>query len=189
VQYEWGSKPFQAGLLSVIAGSDALIWQMTASVAMPGFTINRIVTLTALLVSMYGPADGAAAQAASILPTGANASPHIIRVSSRIHPLGVGGFGKMLLNSGIYGAGATPSAALSLSHAPTLIHSGGAGGDPVHRSTAGRSGGGASGQDAAAAVVHRHRPGQKRSAPTPRSLYRFREFHKASGFKRMPCGG
>jgi Ca2+-binding EF-hand superfamily protein len=31
---------------SLIAGADALIWQVIASVALPGFTINRFVTLT-----------------------------------------------------------------------------------------------------------------------------------------------
>merc|ERR1712050_312449 len=30
---------------SLIAGADALIWQVIASVALPGFTINRFVTL------------------------------------------------------------------------------------------------------------------------------------------------
>lgn len=61
-QYNWKGKPFQATIFSAIAGVDALVWQLTASVIMPGFTINRVVTLSSILLAEYGPHDGLAAQ-------------------------------------------------------------------------------------------------------------------------------
>mmetsp|Transcript_46546 Transcript_46546/g.88870 ORF Transcript_46546/g.88870 Transcript_46546/m.88870 type:complete len:545 (-) Transcript_46546:451-2085(-) len=68
-QYNWKGKPFQATIFSAIAGVDALVWQLTASVIMPGFTINRVVTLSSILLAEYGPHDGLAAQVASYGPT------------------------------------------------------------------------------------------------------------------------
>ena len=62
VGLNWKPKPFQGTLFSAVAGLDALIWQLTASVAMPGFTINSIVTLTDILIGEYGPTEGIAAQ-------------------------------------------------------------------------------------------------------------------------------
>eukprot|EP00238_Polyblepharides_amylifera_P014944 CAMPEP_0196580006 /NCGR_PEP_ID=MMETSP1081-20130531/26244_1 /TAXON_ID=36882 /ORGANISM="Pyramimonas amylifera, Strain CCMP720" /LENGTH=445 /DNA_ID=CAMNT_0041899755 /DNA_START=286 /DNA_END=1623 /DNA_ORIENTATION=+ len=68
--YFWGSQtPGKSTTLSAVRGVDALIWQLTASVIMPGFTINRIVTLTAILLAQYGPQDGVLAQVAPYIPT------------------------------------------------------------------------------------------------------------------------
>ncbi|KAK3250780.1 hypothetical protein CYMTET_39856 [Cymbomonas tetramitiformis] len=81
VGLNWKPKPFQSTIWSAVAGVDALVWQLTASVIMPGFTINRIVTLASLLVAEYGPTEGVAAQLASISPTvlGLGVIPFIVR--------------------------------------------------------------------------------------------------------------
>mmetsp|Transcript_26818 Transcript_26818/g.58448 ORF Transcript_26818/g.58448 Transcript_26818/m.58448 type:complete len:559 (-) Transcript_26818:520-2196(-) len=70
LQYNWGTgESNQTTLLAAVASVDALVWQMTASVIMPGFTINRFVTLTALLVAQYLP-DGSPIEAvAPYIPT------------------------------------------------------------------------------------------------------------------------
>jgi 4-hydroxy-3-methylbut-2-enyl diphosphate reductase IspH len=60
LRYNWGTGNKQTTLVAAAASADALVWQMTASVMMPGFTINRIVTLTALLVQQYHVAAGTA---------------------------------------------------------------------------------------------------------------------------------
>jgi hypothetical protein len=59
---------------SVVAGLDALLWQLTASVAMPGFTINRVVALAGILcadarTSLHGAVDPAALDALTYVPT------------------------------------------------------------------------------------------------------------------------
>eukprot|EP00232_Nephroselmis_pyriformis_P025181 CAMPEP_0182858056 /NCGR_PEP_ID=MMETSP0034_2-20130328/3437_1 /TAXON_ID=156128 /ORGANISM="Nephroselmis pyriformis, Strain CCMP717" /LENGTH=460 /DNA_ID=CAMNT_0024989399 /DNA_START=120 /DNA_END=1502 /DNA_ORIENTATION=- len=46
---DWGKLAPSVDKYSVIMGLDALFWQIIASVAMPGFAINRVVSLTAAL--------------------------------------------------------------------------------------------------------------------------------------------
>eukprot|EP00242_Pyramimonas_sp_CCMP2087_P015562 CAMPEP_0198201134 /NCGR_PEP_ID=MMETSP1445-20131203/3925_1 /TAXON_ID=36898 /ORGANISM="Pyramimonas sp., Strain CCMP2087" /LENGTH=562 /DNA_ID=CAMNT_0043871329 /DNA_START=137 /DNA_END=1825 /DNA_ORIENTATION=+ len=70
LRYNWGTGKKETTVLAAVASADALVWQMTASVMMPGFTINRIVTLTALLVQQYHVGAGTALESvAPFIPT------------------------------------------------------------------------------------------------------------------------
>lgn len=73
---------------SAIAGLDALLWQLTASVAMPGFTINRIVALTGAIcygwkTALAGAVDPAMLDLLNYIPTIIG----LLSITVIVHPL------------------------------------------------------------------------------------------------------
>jgi Ca2+-binding EF-hand superfamily protein len=73
---------------TLVAGLDALLWQLLASIAMPGFSINRIVTFAEAVCQAAAPAVEAAyhpgvGQLLSVLPTVIG----LASISVVVHPL------------------------------------------------------------------------------------------------------
>jgi fission process protein 1 len=58
----YGGAKYEEGALTscaLIEGLDALIWQLAASVALPGFTIHQVVAITVTLLESFERAGGA----------------------------------------------------------------------------------------------------------------------------------